>query len=355
VPEGGRDPLPGGGEREPDGAGVLEELDLLALNPRLRAKLERQSEAAARMTREQKEELLNLCPVGKVLFDEPMSRHCLMGVGGPVEALVVPETMEELKGVIAWAMERKVDYRFWGAGSNTLVRDRGLRGLAIRLGQGFDFLKSERELDGFALVSAGAATPTRRFVEWGAKEGLEGVETLSGCCGTLGGNVLTNAGAGEKAIADFVEEITVVDREGRELTMKRSALRFEYRELKIPKTMAVVRALFRFKKTEPSEVEAAVSARAVAREESQPTGVRSLGCVFKNPQKPQAGVLIEEAGLKGVRIGGARVSSVHANFIINEGKASARDVCVLMGLIRERVKERTGIVLEPEIEVLGEE
>lgn len=298
---------------------------------------------------------MNLCPQGQVLFDEPMSRHSSMGVGGPAEAFFVADSVGELKSAVAWAMDRAIDYRFWGGGSNMLVRDGGLRGMAIKLGGGFDFVKFERGDDGEAFVSAGAATPTRKFVEWCAGEGLAGIEALAGCWGTVGGNLLTNAGTDAGSMADFVEEITVVDREGRELTMKRAALKFEYRELKLPKTMAVVRALFKFRRSNPEEVKAAVVERMAGREETQPTGVRSLGCVFKNPEKPAAGVLIDEAGLKGIRIGGARVSSVHANFIINEGKATARDVCVLMSLIRERVKEQTGIVLEPEIEVVGEE
>jgi len=307
------------------------------------------------MTRETKAELAGLLPEGRVSFDEPMAAHCAMGVGGPAEAFAVAEDVEELKKLVAWSMERGVDYRFWGGGSNTLVRDGGLRGLAVKLGGGFDFMRVERESGDEVFVAAGSAADTRKFVEWCAGEGFSGVEVLAGCWGTVGGNLFTNAGAGGNAISDIVEEITVVDREGRELSMKRSALRFEYRALKLPRTMAVVRALFKFRKSGADEVRAAVAERISKREETQPVGARSLGCVFKNPEKPSAGVLIEEAGLKGVRIGGARVSSLHANFIINEGKATARDVVVLMNLVRERVKEQAGVVLEPEIEVVGDE
>ena len=278
-----------------------------------------------------------------------------MGVGGAVEAYIVAEDVDELKKAISWAVERDVEFRMWGGGSNTLVRDGGLRGLAISLGKGFDFTTVERSSDGDVFVSIGAATPTAKLVRWASEEGLSGLERLAGCYGTLGGNVLTNAGTDIGAIGDLVEELTVVDREGRELTMKRSALRFEYRSLKLPRTMAIVRALLKLSKSTSDEVTAKVAERMVHREETQPTGVRSLGCVFKNPEKPAAAVLIEEAGLKGVRIGGARVSSIHANFIINEGKATARDIVVLMNLMRERVKDQSGIVLESEIEIVGDE
>lgn len=307
------------------------------------------------MTREQKAELAKLLPEGRVRFDEPMGLHSSMGVGGPVEAFATVEDIAELKSVVAWAMERTIDYRVWGGGSNTLVRDGGLRGVAIQLGKGFDALAVDRTDNDVVYVQAGAATPTQKFVRWCADEGLAGIELLAGCWGTVGGNLLTNAGGDGGAIGDLVEEITVVDREGRELTMKKTALRFEYRSLKIPRTMTVVRALLKLTRSEPSAVQQAIEKKLESRGERQPMEAKSLGCVFKNPEKTPAGVLIEEAGLKGVRIGRARVSAMHANFIINEGKAAARDIIVLMNLIRERVKEQTGIVLESEIEIVGDE
>lgn len=308
-----------------------------------------------RMTREQKEELLHLMPEGRVLFDEPMLRHSTIGIGGPAEAFVLIEDIEDLKRIVGWAMERTIDYRIWGGGSNTLVRDGGIRGLVISLGSAFGAISVERTSGDDVFVSVGASTPTHKLMNWCLEKGLSGIEMLSGCWGTVGGNLVMNAGTGGASISDAVEEITIVDREGRELTMKKAALRFEYRSLKLPKTMIIIRALLKLKQSSAEDVKAKVDERTKHRKKVQPMGVRSLGCVFKNPGKTSAGLLIDEAGFKGVRVGGARVSAVHANFIINEGKATARDMVVLMNLIRERVKDQTGTVLEPEIIVIGEE
>lgn len=325
------------------------------MNPRVRARFERQREMSLRMTREQKAELLRLVQRGEVRFDEPLARHCAMGVGGPAEAFVIVESIEELCGLIRWAMDQTIDLRMWGGGSNTLARNGGVRGLVVKLGEGFSGVELGQDLGNQAVVRAGAATPTAQLTRWCAEHGFSGLECLSGCYGTVGGNLLMNAGMPEGSIGDVVEEVTVIDREGREVSLKRSALRFEYRSLKIPRTMALIRGLFRLRRASPEEVQSAMEKLLVRREETQPTGSRSLGCVFRNLDAAPAGKLIEEAGLKGVRVGGARVSALHANFIINEGRATARDVEILINLIRERVKDQTGISLEPEIVIVGEE
>lgn len=308
-----------------------------------------------RMTRDQREEL-NLClPLGRVSFDEPMSRHSTMGVGGPAEAFVCVEDVDELKRVIGWASEHRIDYRFWGGGSNTLVRDGGLRGITIKLGRCFDGALAEMSNGDDVFVRVGAGQATKGFVRWAIDEGLLGLHILAGVWGSVGGNLITNAGTRLGSIGDVVEEITLVDRGCRELTLKRKALRFEYRSLKLPRTQAVTSCLLRLRRSTKEEVGAMIGEILRQREASQPVGVKSLGCIFKNPGKVSAGLLIEDAGLKGVRVGGARVSPKHANFIINENNATARDITVLMGLIRERVKEQSSITLETEISVVGEE
>lgn len=323
------------------------------MNPRLRARFERQNEEELRMTRRQRDELARLLPEGRVRFDELMSLHTSIGIGGPAEAFVEAENIETLKKVMEWALAEKLDWRFFGGGSNTLVRDGGLRGLVIKLAGEFNSMSVERESGGEVFVTVKAATPTQKFVRWCSENGFSGAEKLAGIWGTVGGNIATNAGNDAGAASDLVEEITIVTRDLRELTMKKSALKFEYRGLKIPSTSVIVRALLKFKKTSPEEVAGLIDAHMKKREATQPVGQKSLGCIFRNPGKTPAGVLIEEAGLKGVRVGGARVSPVHANFIVNEGRASARDVSVLVSLIRERVKENTGITLETEIEIIG--
>jgi len=305
------------------------------------------------MTSEQREALKALLPEGQVLFDEPMSRHSPIGVGGPAEAYVEVADEQELKCIMEWADERGTDYRFWGAGSNTLVRDKGLGGLVIHLGKGFDHVVVEREDADCVYVSVGAAVSTPRLVRWCTDNGLSGVEPLAGIPGTVGGNILTNAGTSTGRISDVVEEMTMVNRERRVLTFRKAALRFEYRQLRLPRTAAVIRVLLRLKRDDPHAVSGRVQEVMKGRQDSQPQGVKSLGCVFRNPGKTSAGMLIEDAGLKGVRVGGARISTVHANFIVNENSATSKDILVLMNLVRDRVKEQAGISLEPEIVVVG--
>lgn len=290
-----------------------------------------------------------------VKFDESLSRYTTIGIGGPAESFVVVDSVDELKTVLDFTSEQMIDFRILGGGSNTLVKDGGLRGLLIKLGDGFDTIVVERAIDDDVYVSVGSATSTRRLVKWAADEGLSGLEILAGVWGSVGGNLISNAGTGEGSIGSVVEELTLVSREKRELTMKKQALKFEYRSLKIPRTATIVRTLLKLTRSTPSYVHSKVATLIEKRRATQPMGVKSLGCIFKNPPKTSAGILIEDAGLKGVRVGGARVSSVHANFIVNEGNSTARDVIVLMNLVRERVKESSGIVLETEIEIIGEE
>lgn len=278
-----------------------------------------------------------------------------MGAGGKAECFVTVDELTELTELLKWAVDENVDYRFIGNASNVLVRDGGCRGILIKLGGKFDGVEILREDDADADVSVGAATPTQKFVRWAVSKGLIGAETIAGIPGTIGGNLVTNAGTSAGSMESLVSELTIVTKDGRELSMKRSALRFEYRSLKIPRTSVVIRAILKLKKSSEEEAEKLVNDVMQKRKSSQPLGARSLGCIFKNPGKTPAGMLIEDSGLKDVRVGGARVSNVHANFIVNEGRATARDITVLIGLIRERVRERAGMQLETEIEIIGDE
>ncbi len=324
------------------------------MDPRLRARFEREKEEKMGMMREQRDNLKGLLPEGRVLFDEPMSNHSTMGVGGRAEAYLVVDNEEELKSVMAFADENGVDYHFWGAGSNVLVRDGGLHGLVIRLGEGFEGIETDRDTPEGVYVYVGSAVSTPRFVNWCSENGLSGVEWLAGMPSTVGGNVLMNAGMGDNSISDVVEEVTLINRDRKTLSIRKKVLRFEYRKLKVPRTAVVSRALLKLKRVERSEVVTKTQAFFEKRKGSQPQGAKSLGCIFKNPGKGSAGMLIDEAGLKGVRVGGARISNVHANFILNENGATAKDVLVLMSLIRDRVKQYAGVILENEIIIIGD-
>ena len=353
--EEGRDSFSGSGEHNEHREEFCEAPNLASLNPRLLARFERQKEKEKRLTREQKEGFFGLPLKIPIKFDEPLSRYTTIGIGGPAESFAIVDSVDELKIVLGFVSEQMIDFHVLGGGSNTLIKDGGLRGLIIKLGDGFDTIVVDRTIDNDVYVSVGSATPTQRLVKWAADEGFSGLEFLAGVWGTVGGNLVGNAGTNTGSIGDVVEELTLVSREQRELTMKKQALKFEYRNLKITRTATIVKTLFKLTRSTPSDVHSKVATLMEKRRATQPVGVRSLGCTFKNPGKTSAGVLIEDALLKGVRVGGARVSTVHANFIVNEGNATARDFTVLMNLVRERVKESSGVVLETEIEIIGEE
>ncbi len=306
----------------------------------------------------EKSELLEIAR-DAVRFDEMLSNHSTMKVGGPADIFVSPLDMETLKNIMGWATDREISYMFLGAGSDTLIRDGGFKGLVIHLEKGWEEMAISHESAENIFVSAGAGVSTGALVRFAKENGLKGVEGLAGIPGSVGGNVMTNAGTSLGWISEIIEEITVVDRQRRELTMKRKALEFSYRRLKLPRSTAVVKALLKLGRDEPAAIKARMTELLEKRRATQPHGQPTLGCVFKNPQKDagskmSAGALIEEAGLKGVRVGRARVSEVHGNFIINEGGATAKDIEVLMGLVKERIKEKFSLVLEAEIHVVGE-
>ncbi len=299
------------------------------------------------MTREQRDSLIGLLPPGAVLFDEPMARHSSLGAGGSAEAYVRVEDTAELIRLLGWALENVVDYRFFGFGSATLVRDGGVSGLMVKLGSGFKAADLERQQGDDVFVSAGAAFRSKDLANLCAARGLAGAEPFGEFDGTVAGALFAKGGETTPAFAPAIEEVTIVTKEGRELTLRGQALRFEEGALKIPRTSAVVKILFKLK--------AAADARSHDETSADDPGSQMrLARIFASPCKTKASVLIEEAGLCGVRVGGARVSNRDANSIVNEGQATARDVAVLMSLVRDRVKDETGITLTPLIDVIGE-
>lgn len=296
-----------------------------------------------------------------VSFDALLSQHTYIHIGGPADAIVWPKDVEQLQWVMLWAKEKKIPYFILGKGSNTLVRDGGFRGLVIHLGRGFRNFSLAKENGHFVWVEAQGGVPTQQLVRWCAEQGFSGMERLAGVPGTIGGNVYMNAGTYLGEIADMIEEVDVCDGRGRLLTYPKAKLQFEYRSSNLAPSSVVVRALLKLEKKEKETVEKQVREVFEKRGLTQPVELPNLGSVFKNPGLPsgkqgkkKAWELIEEAGCKGVRIGQARISEKHVNFIVNEGGATAKDVLLLIGLIKDRVKDATGILLETEIKVVGE-
>jgi UDP-N-acetylmuramate dehydrogenase len=302
---------------------------------------------------------------GEVFFDEPMSRHTSIRIGGKADIFVKPKSIEDIPALLKICREEKIPYLLLGSGSNTLVKDGGIRGMVITLSDALKDWKVTQETETDCDVYVESGVSINAFVNKAAEKDLTGMETLIGIPGTMGGAIFMNAGARGVEIKDLVREITVMDNEGQCLVIPREKLEFSYRHLKLPKSQIILSGVFRLAKGETQNILETIREYQKKRVDTQPLNYPSLGSIFMNPEQEKkskkesviahAGQLIEEAGLKNVRVGGARISEKHANFIVNEKEATAKDVLVLIHLVKDKVKEVSGIVLETEIKVIGEE
>jgi UDP-N-acetylmuramate dehydrogenase len=292
---------------------------------------------------------------GEVKLHEPLKRYTSIQIGGPADALVFPHDEKDLSQILNFAKENRVPWTILGLGSNVLVRDGGIRGMVIRLNKTLNEWKVLDEGDAGVLVEAGAGVPLPKIVEAGRQGGWKGVAPLYGIPGSVGGALWMNAGTRNGEIKDVVHSIRVMLGDGTVEELPVEKLKFEYRHLKLPSRGIILAGVFSFAKVKPEEVQAALNEFQQKRRETQPLDQASLGSVFKNPEKGFAAQIIEELGLKGVRVGGARISEKHANFIVNEREASAKDVLALMGLVKDRVREELDVKLDLEAKVLGED
>jgi UDP-N-acetylmuramate dehydrogenase len=283
---------------------------------------------------------------------ESLSRHTSYRIGGPADLLVAPDTAEELALVVRVAAQHGVPVTILGAGSNLLVGDGGIAGVVVKLGRGFR--RASWHTDGDEpMVHAGAALQIGRLARAAVARGLGGLEFAEGIPGTVGGTLFMNAGAYGGEIGASVVAVDGIDATGMPRTIDRAALDFQYRRAGVPADFLVTGVRFRLTRHDASELVARMTAFRDRRIASQPQGKANAGSVFKNPPRASAGQLIEAGGLKGTRIGGARISERHANFIVNEGGALAVDVQALMALAQRVVWEWSGVWLEPEVRLVG--
>lgn len=286
---------------------------------------------------------------GQVLAKEPLSRHTTWRVGGPAEIFIVPADREDLLAALALLHRHQVSWLPIGAGSNLLACDGGVAGAVVQLGR---LRRLTFARDGTVRAEAGVALMT--LIREAAQRGLAGLEGLSGIPGTLGGGICMNAGADGQDLAGVVREVTLAGGSGVEVWAA-ERLRFGYRSSAIGTGRVVVDALLALHPSDPEQLAEKIRTRLAGRRQAQGVGAPSAGSVFKNPPGHQAWQLIDQAGLRGLRRGGARVSEKHANFIVNAGGATARDILGLIGLVQRKVAEKTGIVLEPEVRIVGED
>ncbi len=283
---------------------------------------------------------------GEIRRQEPLSLHTTWRVGGEADLFVVPADRADLGAALALLAGEGAPWMVIGAGSNLLVRDGGIEGAVIHLGK-------LRRLDvgPGAEVTAEGGLPLMALIRACAERGLAGLEGLAGIPGTVGGGLWMNAGACGQEMADVVSEATLAGPAGEEI-WPAARLGFGYRRSAIGERV-VVEAKLRLTPADPARLQEEIRAKLLRRREAQGVGLPNAGSVFKNPPGEQAWRLIDQAGLRGASVGGARVSEKHANFIVNAGGATAEDILSLMEEVRRKVEAKTGVVLEPEVRIVG--
>ena len=298
------------------------------------------------------ETLINRLPGERVRRDEPMSRHTSFKVGGCADVYFEPANAGELKCALRAAKEAGTPFTVIGNGSNLLVRDGGIRGLVIRLGDSFSVISAEG-----CVISAQVGATLGRLALAAQENALTGLEFASGIPGTVGGGLFMNAGAYDGSLSDVCAGAKLMDLgtlEQRDVTAEE--LKLGYRTSVLQHGgLICLEASFRLAQGDRDQIRAKMDELNRRRRDKQPLSYPSAGSTFKRPEGNFAGALIEKAGLKGLSVGGAQVSEKHAGFIINTGGATAGDILKLIDLVRARVYEMSGVMLEPEVRITGED
>ena len=289
----------------------------------------------------------------RVRFSFSLARYTSFRIGGSADVFAEPDTLEELQSLLALLHEEAVPVFLLGGGTNVLGSDKGVRGVVVKLGGRFTYVRWEESLEE-ATVYVGAANSLGRFVREAARKGYRGVEFAEGIPGTVGGGLLMNAGAFGGELSAVVVAITGIHRDGRRERLPGQTLGFAYRRTALPEKFAVTEVEFRLTRGHAEEIATVMNKAQHKRHMTQPHGYPNAGSIFKNPPGTSAGRLIEAAGFKGQTQGRAQVSEQHANFIINTGGASATDVRLLMDQIQRTVWEKNNIWLEPEVRLIGD-
>ena len=289
-----------------------------------------------------------------VRLQESMAEHTSFRIGGPADYYVTPQDPESLAQGIALCAEENVPYYIVGNGTNLLIADRGFRGVIFQILRTMDSITC-REEDGVLLLFAQAGALLSRAARTVAEKGYAGFEFAAGIPGTIGGAVMMNAGAYGGEIGDHLLYVDVLDEKGQMLRLTLPELAFGYRRsIVMDKGYIVLDVCMSFEKGDPDAVMQRVEELSGKRKSSQPLDYPSAGSTFKRPEGYFAGKLIQDCGLKGLTVGGAQVSEKHAGFVINIGGATAADVRELIRQVQAKVKEQFGVLLEPEIRMIGE-
>ncbi len=285
---------------------------------------------------------------GELRFNEPLSRHTSWRVGGVAKQFYRPQDSEDLALFLS-RLPATEPVVWLGLGSNILVRDGGIAGTVISMTGGLQEIKIEGQT-----VLAQAGVTCAKLARQVARNGLSGAAFLAGIPGTVGGALAMNAGAHQSEIWLWVKDITMVDKQGQIHIRQPEEFEVTYRHVDRPSGEWFIAARFVFEQGNAEQEQAQIKELLKRRNASQPVNQPCAGSVFRNPPGDYAGRLIEQCGLKGYQIGGARVSEKHANFIVNEGQATAADIEALIQFLQHNVEAQTGIKLIPEVHIIGE-
>ena len=299
---------------------------------------------------------------GVIKKEEPMARHTTFNVGGPCHLYLEPGSLDDLRIAVAFLTQQGIPLTVVGDGTNILVRDGGIEGAVISLA-GIDTAIDDKKADGTIFLTVPAGVKTQHLCRFAAVRGYQGLNFATGIPGTVGGALAMNAGTDKGAFGEVVESLTLIDVSGKLRTVEAGSLDFKYRHLAIEGMTRhdadfpiIVSARLRLEAGDREVLVSEREALLARRKASQPVNLPSAGCFFKNPpQGPPAGQLIDGLGFKGETEGGAKVSELHANYLVNIGSATADDILTLAGRIKERVQQTHGIQLEEEVTLVGRE
>ncbi|MGM0873566.1 MAG: UDP-N-acetylmuramate dehydrogenase [Bacillota bacterium] len=288
--------------------------------------------------------------IGKVLKNEPLSKHTTIKIGGPADILIEPSSSENLANALKIIKNHGVNWRAIGRGSNLLVADKGIEGVVIKLGNGMDDI----ELDGETLTVGGGYSIIK-LATIISKKGLSGLEFASGIPGSIGGAVYMNAGAHGSDMSKILVKALVLFEDGSVEWLTNEELEFSYRTsiLQEKKPGICIGAVIKLQKGEKEDIVSIMQKNKDYRRDTQPWNYPCAGSIFRNPLPKYAGQLVEEAELKGHQIGGAKISDMHGNFIVNAGGATAQDVLDLIGFVKKTILEKYGVKMETEVEIIG--
>ena len=286
--------------------------------------------------------------LAEVAINEPLSKHTTYGIGGPAEIMVFPENKTDLIQIIRTARKMNQPVSILGSGSNILISDSGIKGVVVSLKNTLKLIEIENQK-----LYAECGSMLGRIVKQAVKHNLIGLENLNGVPGTLGGALVMNAGAWGGEISENLVQVELIDEDGKLKYLQKNEINFSYRQSSFNKKDILLSAEFLLKKADKEIINKNFVEAQTGRKSTQPLNKRSAGSLFKNPKGHSAGKLIDEAGLKGFSIGQAKISDKHANFFINEGNASSKDMLQLIKKAHQTVKEKFNINLELEVKLMG--